>query len=156
MKERVQFSEAIHNFRTWSQKEGKGFSVVHTVTFTHEKIGFAESKLQLAGRSYPDLPIAIALEIENEEALSLRLYHSHWALEERHRIRKPLFPPDRNAILPPDVRAYHEALASGSIDKAVTLFDKTAIASEPSGGTFEGVRGIKDFFRHAFKDGELR
>jgi hypothetical protein len=81
-----------------------------------------------------DLPIAVVGdEASDGRVRALRVYHSFWPLEGKHRVRAPLLPPDPNVHVTGAVADYQHALASGSVDAIVATFEPDGYFREPSG-----------------------
>jgi hypothetical protein len=67
---------------------------------------------------------------------AIRVYHSLWALEGKHRIRPPLLPADPAAHPTGIVAEYQRALAGGDVDGIIATFEPDGCFREPSGGIY--------------------
>lgn len=81
-----------------------------------------------------DLPIAVVGDdAPGGRARALRVYHSFWPIEGRHRRRLPLLPRDPGAHVTGAVADYLRALAAGDVDAIVATFEPDGYFREPSG-----------------------
>jgi hypothetical protein len=81
-----------------------------------------------------NLPIAVVGDdAEGVRIRALRVYHSFWPLEGRHRVRPPLLPRDPGAHVAGAVGDYQRALAAGDVDAIVATFEPDGYFREPSG-----------------------
>ena len=80
------------------------------------------------------LPIAVVGDDASSGRLrALRVYHSFWPLEGKHRVRPPLLPRDPQALATGVVADYQRALAAGDVDAIVATFEPDGYFREPSG-----------------------
>jgi ketosteroid isomerase-like protein len=96
-----------------------------------------------------ELPIAAVMEREARGLLrAIRLYHSFWPLEDRHRVRGRVLPARRDLALAPPVDAYQAALASGDVEAVVACFEPEAYVREPAGEPWVHRRreGLREFY----------
>jgi hypothetical protein len=90
-------------------------------------------RLRQDGRDI-DLPIAVVGDdAAGGQVRGLRVYHSFWPLEGKHRVRAPLLPADPNAHVTGAVADYQRALAAGDVDAIVATFEADGYFREPSG-----------------------
>ncbi len=105
------------------------------------------------------LPIAIAAEGDARGRLrAVRVYHSFWPLEQRHRVRPPVLPPRFGLKLSPPVDRYHRALAAGDIDGVLACFERRgARVREPAGEPWvhRGLVGLRRLYGAFLWDGGL-
>jgi hypothetical protein len=97
-----------------------------------------ESVLQLrhAGRTI-ELPIAVMGDrAADGRVAALRVYHSLWPLEGKHRVRPPLLRADPTAHVTGVVAEYQRALAAGDVEAIVATFEPDGYFREPSGGIY--------------------
>ena len=96
-----------------------------------------ESILQLrqAGGTI-ELPIAVVGDRAGAGVSALRVYHSRWPLEGKHRVRPPLLRGDPAARVTGVVGDYQRALAAGDVDAIVATFEPDGYFREPSGGIY--------------------
>jgi hypothetical protein len=93
----------------------------------------ATLRLHHGGRDV-DLPIAVVGDdAPAGRVRALRVYHSFWPLEGKHRVRAPLLPRDPGADIAGIVAAYQRALAAGDVDAIVATFEPDGYFREPSG-----------------------
>ena len=87
----------------------------------------------------------------------IRVYHSNWPLEARHRLRPPIIPEDRRLVLPDIVAAYMDALGSGDLAGSLSVFEPDGYFREPSGGVnvYRGPEGIREVYSAFFGVGGI-
>jgi hypothetical protein len=104
-----------------------------------------------------ELPIAVAADHGADRLAAVRVYHSNWPLEGRHRIRSPLLEHDPDLVLPDVVGAYMDALASADLDGSLAAFEPDGTFREPSGGRHEyrGVEGIRAAYGAFYRIGPI-
>jgi hypothetical protein len=96
----------------------------------------ATLRLHHEGRDI-ELPIAVvADDATGGRVRALRVYHSFWPLEGKHRVRPPLLPRDPDAHAAGAVADYQRALAAGDVDAIVATFEKDGYFREPSGAPY--------------------
>ncbi len=111
-----------------------------------------ESILHLHGEREIALPVAVAGDLGANGWTALRVYHSAWPLEGRHRVRAPLLPPDETLVLPDVVGRYMKALAAGDTENILQQFEPDGYAREPSGGRYhyQGLEALRRFYTALF------
>jgi hypothetical protein len=118
-----------------------------------------EALLDLAvGDGRVVLPIALVAERSAEGRLAqVRVYHSTWPLSGSHRVRRPLLPRRDDLALPDVVERYQEALATGSLEAVLAVFEPDGYAREPSGGShvYRGEAGLRAFYSGLFSVGGI-
>lgn len=92
-----------------------------------------------------ELPIAVVGDRADGGLTAIRVYHSLWPLEGRHRLRPPIIPEDPDLVLPDVVEAYMDALGSADLEKSLSVFEADGYFREPSGGphVYRGTDGIR-------------
>ncbi len=83
-----------------------------------------------------ELPIAVVGERAGGHVSAVRVYHSNWPLEGKHRVRPPLLPADPAAHVTRVVAQYQRALAAGDVDGRVATFARDCCFREPAGGVY--------------------
>jgi hypothetical protein len=104
-----------------------------------------------------ELPIAIALEANDAGLLrSIRVYHSLYPLDRRHRIRPRVLPARVIALAPP-VDAYQDALAAGDLGAVLACFEPDGSAREPAGAPWvhRGREALSAFYGALFAGGGI-
>ena len=104
-----------------------------------------------------ELPIAVVGDETGGGLRQIRVYHSNWPLEGRHRVRPPIVPEDRDLVIPDIVGAYMEALAAGNLAASEAVFEPTGYFREPSGGVhiYRGTEGIRQAYGAFFAVGGI-
>lgn len=124
-----------------------------------EGVTVSEWLLHLSGGSEGkvELPLAVVGEEGPEGLLAVRMYHSVWALEGKHRPREPLLRGGgvRLEDLPEIVRAYQKALAEGDLEGIVATFAPQGCAREPAGGrySYRGEGELRELYASLFGEG---
>jgi len=92
-----------------------------------------------------ELPIAVVGDHEGAGLSAVRVYHSNWPLEGRHRVRQPILPDDPDLVLPDVIGEYMEALGAADLDGSMAVFEPDGYFREPSGGPhiYRGAEGIR-------------
>ncbi len=95
-----------------------------------------------------ELPMAIVGDRAGARLGSIRVYHSNWPLDGRHRLRPPIVPEDRRLVLPDVVGRYMEALDSANLAGSMSVFEPDGYFREPSGGphVYAGADGIRQAY----------
>lgn len=95
-----------------------------------------------------ELPFAVVGDEIAGALRQIRVYHSNWPLEGRHRLRPPIIGEDRALVLPAIVEAYMDALGSGNLQGSISVFEATGYFREPSGGVhiYRGAEGIRQVY----------
>jgi SnoaL-like domain len=104
------------------------------------------------------LPVAFAADEGAEGRLeAVRIYHSFWPLERRHRMRGRLLPARRDLALRPPLDAYQRAFAAGDVDGVLSCYAPTATVREPAGEPFlhRGQRGLRRLYGALLVDGGI-
>lgn len=105
-----------------------------------------------------DLPIAVVGDhAADGRVTSIRIYHSHWPLEGKHRVRAPLLPADTSIRIDGVIAAYQQALATGDVDAILDTFEPDGYFREPSGGVWvhRGRTELRDFMRRLLGTGGI-
>jgi hypothetical protein len=104
-----------------------------------------------------DMPVALVADLDGELVSSIRIYHSTWPLDGRHRVRGPLLLPAEGLEEPAVVQAYMKGLASADLESVLALFVDDGYAREPSGQRFkyEGPDGLRRFYGGALSAGGI-
>jgi hypothetical protein len=103
-----------------------------------------------------DLPIAVVGEdAPGGRVRALRVYHSFWPLEGKHRVRAPLLSPEANAHLTGAVADYQRALAAGDVAAIVATFEPDGYFREPSGAPWvhQGRAELNEFMKAMLRAG---
>jgi hypothetical protein len=94
------------------------------------------ARLTVAGER-TELPIAVVGDQTGGSLREIRVYHSNWPVEGRHRLRPPILPEDRDLVIPDIVGAYMEALAAGNLAGSEAGSNRPATsASRAAGSTY--------------------
>lgn len=95
-----------------------------------------------------ELPIAVVGDHDGERLSLVRVYHSNWPLEGRHRIRSPIVPADPELVLPDVVGEYMDALGTANLEGSLAVFEPDGYFREPSGGPhiYRGPEGIRSAY----------
>lgn len=102
------------------------------------------------------VPVAAAGELNRAGRIAaLRIYHSFWPLEGRHRLRPPLLPARHDLRLAPPIDAYQRALAEGDLESVLAQFEPDGAAREPSGEPhlYRGAEALRRFYGALFSNG---
>ncbi len=105
------------------------------------------------------LPIAVVGERAGDgQVNAIRIYHSLWPLEGRHRVRAPLLLRDPQAHESGAVGEYQQALAAGNTEAIVKTFEPDGYFREPAGGeyVYRGEKELTTFMAHLFGDGGIQ
>jgi ketosteroid isomerase-like protein len=95
-----------------------------------------------------ELPIAVVGDHDGDRLSFVRVYHSNWPLEGRHRIRPPILPDDPGLVLPDVIGEYMAALGSADLAASAAVFEDDGYFREPSGGphVYRGSDGIRSAY----------
>jgi hypothetical protein len=95
-----------------------------------------------------ELPFAVVGDGVGGRLRQIRVYHSNWPLEGRHRLRPPIIAEDRSLVIPDIVGAYMDALDAGNLQGSMSVFEPTGYFREPSGGIhiYRGTEGIRQAY----------
>jgi hypothetical protein len=118
----------------------------------------AEALLDLAvGEGRVVLPLAVVAERSDGALAQIRVYHSTWPLTGSHKVRPPLLPRRDGLALPDVVERYQQALAAGSLEAVLAVFEPDGYAREPSGGShvYRGEAGLRAFYGGLFSVGGI-
>ena len=136
----------------------------HEVEFEHLRttigkgLSLTESLVRLTvDGERTELPFAVVGDETGGVLREIRVYHSNWPLEGRHRLRPPILPEERSLVIPDIVGAYMEALAEGNLAGSEAVFEATGYFREPSGGIYiyRGTEGIREAYGAFFKVGGI-
>ncbi len=103
------------------------------------------------------LPYAVVMEAEPDEKLSaIRVYHSHWPLIHKHLVRQAILEEDAMINLPGVVARYQRALADGSVEDVLAVFEAEGYAREPAGSDYvhQGHAALRQFYSSLFSLGQ--
>ena len=102
------------------------------------------------------LPVAAAFELEPHGLIrAVRLYHSFWPIEDRHRLRGRVLPARHDLELSAPADAYQAALAKGDVEGVVACFEPDGYAREPAGEPWvhRGREGLRALYGAMFANG---
>jgi len=105
-----------------------------------------------------DLPIAVVGDdAPAGRVRALRVYHSFWPLEGKHRVRPPLLPLDPTAHPAGAVADYQRALAAGDVAAIVATFEPDGYFREPSGAPWihRGHAALRAFMTQILAGGGI-
>jgi hypothetical protein len=141
----------------WVQEHDVEFEHLRTTVGRGLSLTESLARLTVDGER-TELPFAVVGDETGGALREIRVYHSNWPLEGRHRLRPPILPEDRNLVIPDIVGAYMEALAAGNLAGSEAVFEPTGYFREPSGGIhiYRGTEGIREAYGAFFKVGGIR
>jgi hypothetical protein len=148
--------EYIASQRKWMGDHEVEFEPIRTTIGEGQSVTETLLRLTVNGKR-TELPYAV-VGVEPDGALrEVRIYHSNWPLEGRHRLRPPIVPADPTLQLPDVVEAYMKALESADLAGSLSVFEPTGYFREPSGGinVFEGTEGIRQAYGAFYKVGGI-
>jgi hypothetical protein len=157
---RVAGHEAVAAFvasqAQWVQEHEVEFEHLRTTVGRGLSLTESLARLTVDGER-TELPFAVVGDETGGALREIRVYHSNWPLEGRHRLRPPILPEDRNLVIPDIVGAYMEALAAGNLAGSEAVFEPTGYFREPSGGIhiYRGTEGIREAYGAFFKVGGI-
>ena len=137
---RVRGAQAFDSFvaerQAWLQARSARLSPRRTTRGADRTV--AEAVLDLReGDKAIELPIAVVADrAPDGRARAIRVYHSLWPLEGKHRVRPPLLPLDPAVHPTGAVAAYQRALAAGDLEAILASFEPDGYFREPSGGVY--------------------
>lgn len=136
---------------SWLSAKTRSLEILSLLPATDGKLLFAEVLTDL-------MPYALALEFESQKIKAVRIYHSSWPVEGKHRVRKPFFEPTVRASVPTEISRYSLALAGGKTAITETLFSERSSVREPSGRkSGPGFPfSLKHFYDQAFRNGGIK
>ncbi len=120
----------------WLRARAARVSPVRTTRDDHRTV--VESVLHVIGAAGGiDLPVAIVGDRDGAGRVrAIRIYHSLWPLEGKHRVRPPLLARDPSAHATGVVAEYQRALAAGDLEAILATFEPDGYFREPSGGEY--------------------
>jgi hypothetical protein len=133
--------------RAWLAARGAQLQPGQVTRVAGRTVVEAVLRLRHDGRDV-DLPIAVVGDQASDGRVgALRVYHSFWPLEGKHRVRPPLLHQDPGGRLEGVVAAYQTALASGDVDAIVATFEPDGSFREPSGEPYvhRGQAALRKF-----------
>jgi len=148
---RVAGREAVDSFvasqAQWMRDHGVEFEPLRTTVGRGLSLTESLARLTVDGKR-TELPFAVVGDERGGGLREIRVYHSNWPLEGRHRLRPPILPEDRGLVLPGIVAAYMDALGSGNLAGSMAVFEPTGYFREPSGGVhvYRGPEGIRQAY----------
>src|SRR5438093_7708707 len=83
-----------------------------------------------------NLPVAVVLDYAAGDLSEIRVYHSLWPIDGRHKVRPPILKPDPSIALQGAPGDYQRALAAGDVEGVLAAYEPTATTREPSGGPY--------------------
>jgi hypothetical protein len=149
-------AEFVASQARWMREHEVELELLRTTIGRDRSITESLARLTVAGER-TELPIAVVGDETGGSLREIRVYHSNWPLEGRHRLRPPILPEDRDLVIPDIVGAYMEALAAGNLAGSEAVFESTGYFREPSGGihTYRGTEGIREAYGAFFKVGGI-
>ncbi|MDO8484106.1 MAG: nuclear transport factor 2 family protein [Candidatus Limnocylindrales bacterium] len=134
----------VHAQAAWMAEHDFAAEKLRTTVGRHRSVTESLATLTVGGAS-TELPIAVVGDRPDQGLTAIRVYHSLWPLEGRHRLRPPIIAEDRDLVLPDVVDVYMEALGSANLEKSLSVFESDGYFREPSGGRHEyrGAEGIR-------------
>jgi hypothetical protein len=148
---RVRGREAFDRFfaerHAWLRDRSARLALRRTTRDGQRTVVEAVLDLLDAGRPI-ELPIAVVAErAPDGRARAIRVYHSSWPLEGKHRVRAPLLPDDPTLRLSGAVGDYQRALAAGDLEGILATFEPEGYFREPSGGVYvhRGPAALRTF-----------
>lgn len=141
---------------TWLRERDAQVKLLRTTQGRDRSV--AEALLDLAvGEGRVVLPLAVVVERTDGALAQIRVYHSTWPLTGSHKVRPPLLPRSDDLALPGVVERYQQALAAGSLEAILAVFEPDGYAREPSGGSYvyRGEAGLRAFYGSLFSVGGI-
>jgi hypothetical protein len=137
---RVRGGEAFARFvaerHAWLRERSARLSLRRTTRGADRTVVEAVLDLREGERAI-EFPIAVVADrAPDGRARAVRVYHSSWPLEGKHRVRAPLLPADPTLRLSGAVAAYQRALAAGDLEGILATFEPDGYFREPSGGAY--------------------
>ncbi len=153
---RAAVRDYIASQRRWMSDHDVAFEPIRTTVGAGRSVTETLLHLNVNGQR-TELPYAVVGVEPDGELREVRIYHSNWPLEGRHRLRPPIIPEDPNLDLPDVVAAYMKALDSADLAGSLSVFEPTGYFREPSGGVnlFEGTEGIRQVYEAFYKVGGI-
>jgi hypothetical protein len=150
------FERFVRNRHGWLTERAARIEPIRTTATTQRVVFEALLRLRLAEADV-ELPIGIVGDRTDEQVRAIRLYHSFWPLERRHRVRPPLLQEDRAVAVADVVSEYQRALASGDADAIVATFEPDGYFREPAGGEFihSGYTKLREFMSYILAAGGI-
>jgi hypothetical protein len=150
------FARFVAERHAWLRARSALVVPVRTTRGSTRTIVEAVVQLHVAGATI-ELPIAVVGERAGTRVSALRVYHSHWPLEGKHRVRPPLLSADPAARVTGVVADYQRALAAGDVDAIVATFEPDGYFREPSGGVYihKGRDKLRAFMKQILAAGGI-
>ena len=148
---RVAGRDAVRAFvaaqAAWMREHHVELTGLRTTIGRGSSLTEALARLTVDGKR-TELPIAVVGEGTGGAVRAIRVYHSNWPLEGRHRLRAPIVPEDPRLVLPDIVAAYMDALHSANLAGSMSVFEPEGYFREPSGGphVYRGQEGIRSAY----------
>jgi hypothetical protein len=152
--------EFVASQAKWMRDHSVEFEPIRTTVGRGLSVSESLARLTVDGKR-TELPFAVVGDESRGESggglREIRVYHSNWPLEGRHRLRPPIIPEDRSLVLPDIVADYMAALESGNLAGSVSVFEPTGYFREPSGGVniYRGPDGIREVYSAFFAVGGI-
>ena len=129
------FARFVAERHAWLRARKARAVPVRTTRGATRTIVESELHLREAGGAIV-LPIAVVGDRAGGRVASLRVYHSFWPLEGKHRVRPPLLRADPTAQVAGAAADYQRALAAGDVEAIVATFEPDGTFREPSGAPY--------------------
>lgn len=154
---RVTGDAAVRSFaegtRDWLRGMHAHVSPVRTTRAESRSVAEQELHLKFDDGRDVHLPTAVVAERGDRPKLRrLTVYHSTWPFHHTHDIRHPVLEIDPELEAPDVVGRYETALAQGTLQGVMELFEPDAYVREPAGEPYahRGEDALRDFYLTLF------